>query len=586
MSSHTLRGRTANIVRLLLVLLLSAAAGDPLRADEAASVFLKRIAAGGRITGVLYGSLGGGYWFVSRDRYIYRYVEGEELRRVRLESRALSAPLEGADAKIYLACEDGSIVASTPGGVGAWRTELGARAAGNPAAGADGTVYVATEGGERGPFLTALSRSGYARWSAPLPSEPVAGPVVLSAGEAPGGALVIVSCADRRSYAFGTDGIEVWSFVSAGRVVSPVAGDSLLYLPTEAGTVAAVTSSGTMAWEMRLAAPASLSGFDSRSGRLYSADAAGNVVCIDAAAGERRWSVRAGAALSALLPLEASASVALLSEAGELIRLDGDGRFIDRLQVSPSSAAPASDGGGSILLGGSDWIFSILRPLPGSRENPAAPPFPGGPSGGPSAARRPTSDRVYLESVASSLDGKLQLQTVRSIGERLSTGKPERGGGYLVDMLHAFASGGVFSPVKQDGRLINDFPEVRSAALDLLARYGTVESGRLAAKLLRYDWDSTVRLAALRALAALLDTPGGEAIEAVRDRLAEVNRSSARESEAAAAADALFNLAAYHGNLSERDLQLLLAVAYGPFGRETRSRVLDTLRQGGKRRLY
>ncbi len=555
---------------------------------------VKRIAAGGRITGVVYDTVHGSYWFSSRDRYLYRFRPDDEfIRRTGMESRPLSAPAAGPDGRIYIACEDGTLFASTPGAAGAWKLEIGGRAIGNPAAGADGTVYVATGS----PDLFAVALSGAVRWKLTLPSVPVSGPLILrdsGASGTSGGPLIVVSCEDGRSYAFDTGGRRQWLFISADRVSAPLTDGSRLYLPTEAATVAAVSTSGTLLWESRLSAPAAASSIDPVSGILFTADTGGIITSIRTEDGEPNWSRSAGRSIRSILafhgaprrvPEEAPPVpvVALASDDGGVLWLDPEGNPVTHMEMPPPGADLASDDRGRLLYGGSDWVFYLLDP----RGDVPRPSLKADGGAGPGPASAPVSgDRIYLESIADGTDRRMQLQTVETLEKRLSGMAPDRGGAYLVDVLHRFASAGVLAPVKENGRLINDYPEVRSAAVKLLARYGTLESIPLVADLLRYEWDPSVRIEACGALSSLLDTPEGPAIKAVRSRLAAINRSRNDETEIAAAAETLFRLAAYHGELSEEDLSLLLQVAYGPFGSETRRKVLDSLRHGGKRRLY
>jgi outer membrane protein assembly factor BamB len=582
------------ILTALMTILLLPLSSSSLFAEDAASgdsPLVKRIAAGGRITGAAFDAVKGSYWFASRDRYLYRFRPGDEIpRRTGMESRPLSAPAAGPDGRIYIACEDGTLFASTPGAAGAWKLDLHKRAVGKPAAGADGTVYAATET----PELVAVALSGAVRWKIPLPSVPVSGPLLMSGSGAAGETLITVSCEDGRSYAFDTGGNRRWMFISAGRVSAPVTDGSRLYLPTEAATVAAVSSSGTLLWERRLSAPAAVSSIDPVSGILFTADTGGTITSIQTGTGEPNWSRSAGRSIRSLLafpgapqrvPEEAPPVpvLALSSEDGGLLWLDPEGNPVAQMEMPPPGADIAADEKGRLLYGGSDWVFYLLDPR-GDLPRPSLQADED--TRGSSAFSPPRGDRIYLESIADGTDRSMQLQTVNAIGERLSSTVPDRSGAYLAEVLHRFASAGVLAPVKENGRLLNDFPEVRIASLELLGRYGTLNSSILVSVLLKYEWDFSVRIAAYGALSSLLDTAEGPAIKIVRSRLAAINRSRNDETEAAAAAETLFRLAAYHGELTEEDLTVLLPVAYGPFGRETRRKVLDSLRHGGKRRLY
>ncbi len=574
---------------IILLYALSLVSADPLSFEQ------KKIAVGGRVTGCLAARLVPAFWFTSRDRYLYRYREGDEAPvRCRLPDRAASPPVEGADGKIYLLLEDGRLFAATPGCIGAWLFQ-NPKGFLSPIAGdGDGTLYLAGKGGN----LSAVAHTGRLRWSLQLPSLPRSGPVLVRTKT--GERLIVVSCEGRRSYAYGTDGILRWTFLSAGEVLFPKSDGVRLFLPTDAGTITAVDDNGVLIWEHQLPAVAADCAVDAERDLLFIADRLGNVTCLDATSGTAVWEFPAGRAVFSLVVLpgfphsverEQEAALAISAGDGGIVFTDKDGKALDQFQ-SPAPAAPLStDGRGLLLFGGSDWLFRLYRFPPASSASSSSE----APRQGSEDERKPKSlfsiteppfDFHYLQSIASSADRNGQVAALAEIQNRLESGKPDRGSSYLPVLLHYFASAAIDSPIREGGALRNDFPTLRITAVRMLARYGHPSASRILSRLIRYEWDPSVRIAAYHALCTLLDNPEGDARAAVRDRLSSMVNSRKDEQEVSAASDALFYLAAYHGGLEEKDLELLLAVAYGPFGRETRSSVLDTLRQGGKRRLY
>ncbi|ADK80851.1 Pyrrolo-quinoline quinone [Sediminispirochaeta smaragdinae DSM 11293] len=579
-----MRCRVRKFGSLLLIILLyalSLVSADPLSFEQ------KKIAVGGRVTGCLAARLVPAFWFTSRDRYLYRYREGDEAPvRCRLPDRAASSPVEGAEGKIYLLLEDGRLFAATPGCIGAWFFQ-NPKGFLSPMAGeGDGTLYLAGKGGG----LFAVAHTGRLRWSLQLPSQPRSGPVLVRTKT--GERLIVVSCEGRRSYAYGTDGVLRWTFLSAGEVLFPKSDGRRLFLPTDAGTITAVDDSGVLIWEHQLPALAADCAVDVKRGLLFIADRLGNVTCLDATSGTAVWEFPAGRAIFSLVVLpdshpaerEKEAALAICAEAGGIVFTDEAGRVLNRIST-PAPAAPLStDGRGLLLFGGSDWLFRLYRFSSGSSASQDAED-----EGEPKplfSIKEPPFDFHYLQSIASSADRNGQVAALAEIQDRLESGKPDRGSSYLPILLHYFASAAIDSPIREGGALRNDFPTLRITAVRMLARYGHPSASRVLSRLIRYEWDPSVRIAAYHALRTLLDDPEGDARAAVRDRLSSMVNSRKDEQEVSAASDALFYLAAYHGGLEEKDLELLLAVAYGPFGRETRSSVLDTLRQGGKRRLY
>jgi hypothetical protein len=578
---------------LLLMVLFTARSYAPAAENPNPDSMIKRIATGGRVTGVAWAPMGRTYWFASMDRYLYCFSGTDQLlKRARLESRPVSSPVEGPGGSIYLFLENNSLASVTPGAVGAWNHSFDEAPLGNPLTAPDGTVYVVT----RTPELIAIAHTGTLRWRIPLPSQPRYAPLLVKSSETKNsrGTFLLVSCENRRSHAYSLSGEHLWEFVSADEVTAPVTDGSVIFLPTLAPTVAAVDGSGIILWEQRLDAAALASAVHVESRTLFLADQKGSVLSISGDDGSIKWKQRAGRSIDSIAVGNrepqtedpAEAHVVLAASEGGIIRLRENASVAEQMETAPPAGPVVLDEQGNILFGARDWIFSIIyqtRPQDRKMQTQAS-AVESISKAGPEVKNR--FDFIYYQSIATSTDRQSQLKALQTLQERLESPEPDHGTVYIPELLHQFARAGVFSPIAEGGRVINDFPEVRAAALSLISRYGNLSSIYTVSELLRYEWDSHVRIRACNALSSLLDTHDGKALESVRANLKKIYHNRNAEQEVAASSRALFNLAAFHGGLKEEDLDLLLAVAYGPFSREIRQEVLNTLRQGGKRRLY
>lgn len=574
---YWIRIKTGPVTAMMLMVLLSLPAAvlpGQERGNPDGDAVLKEIATGGRVVSVAWGELNNRYFFASRDKYLYSYGTDGGVSRGRLEGRPLSGISEGADGKLYLFLENRVLQAMCPGGAAAWAYPLEDDPVGNPVTGPDGTIYMVTAGKR----LMAISPAGVLRWELPLPAEPVSSPLLFPADGAPDRAslALVAVCQSGRSYAFSLEGKRLWQFVSADTAVVPRAGEERLFLPTGSSTVTAVGSKGTLEWEQRLSSPARLSALGIREGKqvLYILEEGGMLSCFSGEEGKLIWSTG---------PVESVASMAAAGEylllssfQGGLVWIDREGKLFHRLSTSVPSGPVALGPGGSVLLGGRDWIFTLYT-SPVGVNPPDRPVFPG--------PEREDLRYTIMESVANGTDMEAQLANVQEIGKLLES-KRVPVPSFLPAALELFATAGVLAPVRQEGRVLNDFPEVRIRALDLLSRYGRACSSTLVGNLLTYEWDSSVRTAAYTLLGRLLSDPEGRALVEIRRGLARIYRNAEAEEEVAAACDALIRVAAYHGGPEETDLELLLGVAYGPFSRNLRSKILNTLRQGGEIRLY
>ncbi len=87
-----------------------------------------------------------------------------------------------------------------------------------------------------------------------------------------------------------------------------------------------------------------------------------------------------------------------------------------------------------------------------------------------------STDYVYLMELSKILDEKSLNKLLDEIEFRLFNRNYDAGKSYLIDILELLASECITRPLYEDGHLINDFPVIRSRAVDILGITGSLET--------------------------------------------------------------------------------------------------------------
>ena len=155
----------------------------------------------------------------------------------------------GAQGRVHVACEDGTLYTLDPNGDLVWSFAAGEGLSGPPSVGADGTVYVGSADGK----VYAVDTAGQLRWTH------TTGGWVYASAAVDGEGRVFVGSTDGRVYALGADGSDLWEFavevngqLRAPIMAAPAVGlDGKVYVgPLYEPTLYALEgATGAVAWE-------------------------------------------------------------------------------------------------------------------------------------------------------------------------------------------------------------------------------------------------------------------------------------------------------------------------------------------------
>jgi len=551
--------------------------------NSPAAPWLWRAATGGQIRSRPAVGPDGTIYALSEDSYLYAWVAGgsllwkHDLGWIPWDCLAVSE-----DGTIYAGLKNGDFLAVNPRGGRLWTTRLDGPPAGDPAVAADGTVLVGTTAGT----LTALSHLGQREWSVTLPGA-VTGPPVMD-----GDGTIYLAAADRRLYCLSPWGEFSWSLPLPGAPSGPaIAVDGSIVIGTDGGEILAVSPGGDVRWKARLGAP--VVGVVTGA-RLVVANASDGRLAAFSMDGRELWRIPAGKPPGA--PPFLSGSRVFLSERdGSLRLLDFAGGASSGLLAGAAGSTVLTDDG-SILVGGRDWVVYALDPRAAAETTPPEP----GPAPWPQAGHdamhsgrspvRPSSsglssletnpDYLYLQGLATA-PGREGIQLVLSdIDRRISSRSLGKSRWYVARMLERIVGLGLVTQVRQNQKLVNDFPDLRAQAAAFLARVGSTGSRAALLRAVDSESDGVALAAEIQALGAIASDGDGASLRAIVHAFASRARQSVDNRLASAMVDAVGRIAVYEGGISEPSaISALLAASAGGYDPSVRA-AAESILQG------
>lgn len=472
---------------------------------------------------------------------------------------------------IFLLNERGGII---------WERDVGEGYAGSTAA-PNGTLFLAS-----GQQLQAVSHTGRLRWQRRLPAAP-SGPPVYSARYG-----LLVPCSDGFLRSYSPGGILQWEFLAAGIPGRPIARSEGIYLPNEAGTLALVSADGHLIRQfrnigaVRFAAPAAKLG---TPGEGVLAATREEVLHVSLSGGRKRI------ALLPFAPLAGSAAedrLAFFGRQGAVAVVSPASGESAALQIPPATALPVFFGEGLLAVGGSDWIVYAYRCGSEQGDSPAEAGAESGSEGRGATSRqdgRPESGAadsgaesvsaagLMREAMLGSGDRSLLKELLDQAENILESTSPRKSELDYLRAAEAVLTEGVLNPKRRDGRIINDFPELRRRAAELVGRHGDLRSRQPLFELLRYEWSAGGVRETVDALGRLGGVGGGEGVSFLLQRFRAAG-SSVGDALAAAAIDYVGREFRFHGILRPDAVELLQTIYLGGFSRKIRLQAVETLR--------
>lgn len=442
----------------------------------------------------------GTIYFCSEDRFLYALNPDGTLKwRTQFIDRLTGTLALGLDGSIYTGSKKGLIFAVNATGDRLWTRKLKGSPFGSPAIAPDGTLFLVTENG----WLYSISHSGFVRWEIELPSEPVLAPVL--------GRDLYIGLKNEQIYSYNKLGKTMWAFLLSGQAVSIALSENFMYIGTTNSTLVSIDYSGTRIWNQ------SLSGISS-SVLVLAKDkvlaASGNNLIMMDDSGKKIW-IKTMETRQTDLSVIADAIVSLDTE-GSVSWTKLDGSPVSLLTGGSPGGRLLLVSDGSVYIGGRDWLFYkyTFNNLVLSNYNDFLWPsfradnanrgyLVSGIQTQKEAHKSTASDFIYLNEMAESKDEKILNTVLDEIESRLINRSYDAGKLYLIDLLKLLASEGIKRPLLEDGVLINNFPLIRSRAIDLLGITGNLTTIDFLADLLFFEWDPYAANSIIKALGNL-----------------------------------------------------------------------------------
>jgi outer membrane protein assembly factor BamB len=485
----------------------------------------------------------------------------------------------GADGMIYAGLKNRDLVAVNPRGGVVWRLRCDGLFVGDPLIAPDGTVYVGIAPGT----VVSLSESGRQQWRITLPGSLLGAPVMDGAG------TIYLIASDRRLYALTQWGEFKWSLPLSAMPAAPaIAEDGTVLVGTTDGQVIAVSPDGDMLWHRNEDAP--IVGISVGTDQIIAATADGVLLGLSRG-GKELWKEDTRARLDSS-PLLRGTSMLAFAQDGTLLMLNTPGGTVQRFSVgTPGAAVLAGDG--SVYLGGRDWVlYALPRPAGAARITGSWPQAghdeqhsgrtPAGPRGGLEAALNANPDYLYLQSLAGSGSHEQVLSFLSEVRSRVSQGSLGKSTFYAVRLLEQLAGTGTISPVYQNQKVINDFPDLRAEAASLLGMAGSAGSRWALIRVVGAENDSFALSAEIQALGALAIDGDGASARAISTAFSRSGTSPPDNRLAAATVGALDSIASCMGAMTPSAAETLLSIFHGAYFEDTRTAALAALQRERK----
>jgi outer membrane protein assembly factor BamB len=461
---------------------------------------LWRYTTGGRIITSPVMDENGTIYFGSEDRFLYAlYDDGTLKWRLNLEDRITDTLTIAYDGTLYTGSRRGFLFAVNPQGKQVWKIKLKGRPFGNPAVMPDGNFYLATDEG----WLYSISHTGFIRWEVKLPSYPVISPVI--------GTDIYIALGNERLYSYNITGGREWVFLLSGQAESLALSSDGIYIGTSNSTIVSIDFSGTRIWNTSLSGPV-------RSVSVLTSDrvicTSGNSVVMLDSFGNIIWekNERSTQIDTAVL----SDSIISLDVNGYLSWMDLNGSPVGGVRGGTPSGRLLTSTDGSVYVGSKDWLFykyGFKDLISSEYMDYIWPSFRGGVENRGNIILKKKEirkeelsgepDYIYLMELAGSGNVEILAGLLDEIEYRLFSRTYDSGKCYLYDILELVASECVKRPLYEGALLVNDFPVIRSRAIEILGITGSFNTIKFITDLLVYEWDDFVMGSIIRSLGYL-----------------------------------------------------------------------------------
>jgi len=516
---------------------------------------------------------------LSEDRTIHCYtLDGIQLWQSEvLPDRPVGRAVIGPDETIYVQTGRNELYAFNPAGKIVWTAGLSGRITGQPAVTREGMIIYATEKG----IIAGRTHLGLLVWEQVLESPP------LSSLEADGSGRYWLILENGTVLSIDGNGITENRISLNGN--GPIIGEypnSSLRCDGKGVCILSGTSIILFDGKGRFLWSRSMDGLLRES--LLMEDfvitvlSDGQVSALDRSSGEILWTLRLSFDRTVYASMDKQGrnfSIATENVTRVLEAATGDilGQF-----PAPRPAARPLITENSLILGGDDWVvYRFPLSLPEEID------------GGEGKIDKPSKGRGYDNTELISESPKVMYtREIMRLADRnvfddflnklevdLASLKPKSDFQSSLVSAENLAGVGVFNPINRNGFLINDFPEIRIRSIQLLSRYGTLNSRNTLLRLLRFDWDPVVSKTIIESLGSLRSDPDGEIVDTLEflyhhGRIPVQNNPGIADS----LIDCIDSICRYSGMVRPSASRLLNELYMAPIPRDLRLKAIETLR--------
>ncbi|MDR1506024.1 MAG: HEAT repeat domain-containing protein [Treponema sp.] len=170
---------------------------------------------------------------------------------------------------------------------------------------------------------------------------------------------------------------------------------------------------------------------------------------------------------------------------------------------------------------------------------------------------------------------EMKMIALAYIGDAIDRGNT---GDEVRQALEYMGLEGVLNRSRENGRLVNNFPDVRREAARYLGRMGTVEAKDALLKIIYYDNEPMVLQEAVKSLADIGNDDGGRTVSTIAWILMKFDNTNPDNLLALSAVEAFEKLGTASGGLRDPNaVQMLIRIAEGPYIRPVQDRAKAAL---------
>ena len=467
---------------------------------------------------------------LSEDRRLYSLrADGVLLRRSpRLKSRPQPFLQHSPDGTLYSILEPGNLAALNPSGQLIWQAET--TDSSPPTqwlfSGHSGLLYTLSK-----QSICLYTHTGQLIWQEQANLQTSSPPVVDPSGSiwifSREGELLRIDASGISLRVPVGKGLGNELFQTAGSSPAVISASHSRVALATGGNIRMYSNTGEFLWKADLFSTAE--DISLGAARVYVRTGDQRIAAIDSLSGDELWNTRISMD-SAKLALQNKPVSTLQKQNIETLLVynrntmqayRGDtGSLIHSRSIPQPAVPPLILDSGRIIFGGQDWVvYSFLSPGNPSKQLipehlnskqlplPSLHSFPANTSS--------TAEQVLLEEGGRS-QYQMLMEELKVRSEKNSAAKNYPS---LLALLTKAAGVGVFNPVRRNGVYINDFPEIRAQAVELLGKYGTLASQQFLLELLDYEWDAQVQLQIIRAIGSLQSDLSGKVLKTLRSKV-------------------------------------------------------------------